>query len=205
LPVPEASIHTTLLRQWVARIQAGDQAARDELLRSVADRLERLARLMLNRYPRVRAWAETGDVLQNALLRLLHALPQVQPGSMRAFYGLAAEQIRRELLDLVRHYHGPLGPGSHQVNQLPTIDAGDQEPAAPAEAPHRLEDWTAFHEAVERLPAEEREVVGLLYYHGWTQAEAAELLQMSVDTVQRRWRAALGKLQRRLREEPEPD
>src|SRR5262249_31686133 len=30
-----------------------------------------------------------------------------------------------------------------------------------------LERWAAFHEAVETLPAEQREVVGLTFYHGW--------------------------------------
>jgi DNA-directed RNA polymerase specialized sigma24 family protein len=42
--------------------------------------------------------------------------------------------------------------------------------------------------------AEEREVVSLLFYHGWKQAEVAELLGVTVRTVQRRWQAALVKL-----------
>jgi RNA polymerase sigma factor (sigma-70 family) len=41
-----------------------------------------------------------------------------------------------------------------------------------------------------QLPVEEREVVSLTYYHGWTQAEVATLLQVTVRTVQRRWQSA---------------
>ena len=46
-------------------------------------------------------------------------------------------------------------------------------------------------EAVDRLPVEKREVVGLIYYHGWTQAEVAEHLGLSKRTVQRHWAAAM--------------
>jgi RNA polymerase sigma-70 factor (ECF subfamily) len=60
-----------------------------------------------------------------------------------------------------------------------------------AEDPGDLERWTAFHEAVDGLPEEEREVVGLLFYHGLTKEQAAALLDVSERTVQRRWRAAM--------------
>jgi hypothetical protein len=49
------------------RMQAGDRVARDELLRGFGDRLERLARKMLRRFPSVGRWVETEDVLQNSL------------------------------------------------------------------------------------------------------------------------------------------
>jgi RNA polymerase sigma factor (sigma-70 family) len=40
------------------------------------------------------------------------------------------------------------------------------------------------------LPEEERSVFDLLYYHDLSQAEAAELLGVSVPTIKRRWAAA---------------
>src|SRR5438093_6684777 len=102
-------VNTVQLNEWVDRLRAGDRAASDELLRTVCGRLERLARKMLQRFPNVHRWADTGDVLQNSLMRLLRALEEVRPGSVRDFFGLAAEQMRRELLDLARHYYGPQG------------------------------------------------------------------------------------------------
>ena len=63
-----------------------------------------------------------------------------------------------------------------------------------------MEKWCAFHEAVERLPVEQREVVGLIYYHGWTQAEVAEHLGVSKRTVQRHWAAAMLKLHALLKD-----
>jgi RNA polymerase sigma factor (sigma-70 family) len=47
---------------------------------------------------------------------------------------------------------------------------------------------------VAKLPAQEREVVGLAFYHGWSQAEVAELFGVSERTVQRWWQSALLKL-----------
>src|ERR1051326_1878602 len=114
----EVSFRTTQMHHWLERLRAGDLAARDELLRSVCPRLEHLARKMLRRYPSVQRWAETDDVLQNALLRLLRALQEVWPSSTREFLGLAAAQMRRELLDLARHFYGPQGEGAHHASQV---------------------------------------------------------------------------------------
>jgi RNA polymerase sigma-70 factor (ECF subfamily) len=196
MPDTDPTLRTTQLRIWLQRIRAGDAQARDELLRSVCGQLEALARRMLRKFPRVQRWEQTNDVLNNALLRLLRALEQVEPESSRAFYGLAAEQIRRELLDLARHYQGRLGLGANyeSVRLNPDAPTGAGEPTERMEDPDELERWCAFHEEVEKLPAEEREVVGLVFYHGWTQEEVADLFGVNVRTVQRRWQSALLKL-----------
>ena len=77
----EPSVTTVQLQNWVARIQAGDPAARDELLRAVCDRLERLARAMLQRYPSVRRWEETGDVFDPATAERLKTFVYAAGGS----------------------------------------------------------------------------------------------------------------------------
>jgi RNA polymerase sigma-70 factor (ECF subfamily) len=180
----ESFLDSTQLRLWVRRIQAGDRSASDELLRATGERLERLTRKMLRRFPSVRRWEQSDDVLQNALLRLLRALQQVEPASVRDFFSLAAEQVRRELLDLARHY------GAHHDS----APDGVSEPLDQADEPVELEKWVVFHEQVSQLPADEREVVGLVFYHGWTHAQVAELLGVSKRTVRRHWRRALARL-----------
>jgi RNA polymerase sigma-70 factor (ECF subfamily) len=199
--MPDSSLHTTQLRRWVERIRAGDLSARDELLRATHDRLERLARKMLRRYPAVKRWEETGDLLQNAVLRMLRALRDVDPTSVRGFFGLAAEQMRRELLDLTRHYHTRRMQRLRCVADADGSNSGSAVPDPPAETEDddELEKWCAFHEGVERLPADEREVVGLIYYHGWSQSEVAEHLCISKRSVQRHWVAAMLKLHARLK------
>ena len=66
----EAPLDTVRLCGFVQRWRDGDRAAADDLLRSLGGRLEHLARKMLREFPRVRHWAETGDILQGAVLRL---------------------------------------------------------------------------------------------------------------------------------------
>src|SRR5688572_8731251 len=95
---------TLWLHDCVGRLQAGDRAAGEELLRAVSFRLEQHARRMLRGYPKVREGADTGDVVQGALLRLMKALRDVRPASTRDFANLAGLQVRRELLDLARHF-----------------------------------------------------------------------------------------------------
>jgi RNA polymerase sigma factor (sigma-70 family) len=68
------------------------------------------------------------------------------------------------------------------------------EPAAPEAGD--MDEWVELHEAVDRLPIEEREVVGLIFYHGWKQEQIAALLKISARTVRRRWESACRKIRR---------
>jgi RNA polymerase sigma-70 factor (ECF subfamily) len=180
----------------IARLRRGDAAARDELLECAWRRLERLARKMLAGFPFVRRWEETGDVLNSAGPRILRELQDKTPSSALEFFGWATTHIRHELIDLARHYRSRACP----PGQFPTPppDGGDdlgdagrfEPPDDTTRDPIRLEAWTRFHEAVERLPDKERNVFDLLYYQGLSRAEAAELLAITVKTVRNRWIAA---------------
>lgn len=194
-------LHTTQLQQWQQRMKAGDATAREELLAAIMQRAERLARKMLRGFPNVHRWAETDDILQNSLMRLLRSLEKIQPPSVREFFGLAALEIRRELLDQARHFGGPQGQGANHASQ-----AADSSGSTPAWEPPDdardadLEKWTAFHQKVEQLPIEEREVVGLMFYNGLSSVEAADILQVTDRTIRRWWNAALVKLHNDARE-----
>ncbi len=196
---------TLQMQRCVECWQAGDRAAADELLRALGTRLEYLARKMLQGFPNVRGWAETMDVLQGSLVRLLNTLQNLRPESTRHFFNLAAVHIRRELLDLARSVRGE---GFAQLTLTsPTSDS--QAPGLSQAADKKVEEdldlWCRFHEAVEQLPPEEREVLGLVFYHGWTQAQIAELFQVDERTVRRRWQAACLRLNRLVGEQlPQP-
>ncbi|HND52756.1 MAG TPA: sigma-70 family RNA polymerase sigma factor [Pirellulaceae bacterium] len=188
--MPATSLHTAQFQLLLARWRNGDQQALNELFTLVDARLQRLARQMLRGYARVERWTEADDILQNASIRLLRALQETAPPSMRDFYALAALQMRRELLDLVRRFHGPLGLAARHDSR----GGENRAPVEPSDASHEpglLAQWREFHERIEQLGADEREVVGLLYYQGLTQREAAEVLGVNVRTIQRRWHDAL--------------
>jgi RNA polymerase sigma-70 factor (ECF subfamily) len=192
--VAEPSSQTLLIQSYLDRLRDGDETARGELLECASERLRGLARKMLRAYPRVHRWEETDDVLQNAALRLHRTLGQIAPATPRDFFRVAALNIRRELLDLAKHYFGPHGHGAKHASGGPAdSSAGATEPADPGDLstePSRLAAWGEFHEQIGALPDEEREVFDLLWYQGLNQAEAAELLGVSERTIKRRWQSA---------------
>lgn len=179
--------HTTKLQSLLDSLNNGNPDAHEKVIEHACERLERLTRRMLRGYSRVKRWEQTGDVLQNSLLRLHRSLLQLRPKTPREFYGLAATQIRRELIDLARRHYADKGIGSnHETDRqegVPRIEKAVVEP-------QDLESWTMFHEAVEALPNEQKEVFDLLWYEGMTQPEAGTLLGVSLKTVKRRWQAA---------------
>jgi RNA polymerase sigma-70 factor (ECF subfamily) len=194
--MPDESL---LLQACLDRLRGGDESARDELFRHACGRLEKLTRAMLRDYPGVRRWEETGDVYQNAMLRLCRALKDVPIPSVRDFYRLAALQVRRELVDLARHHYGPQGAGAHHASQAPDASmAPGYEAADVSHDPGRLALWTELHRQVERLPDEEREVFDLLFYQGLKQEEAAALVGVTVRTIKSRWRDVRLKLHEAL-------
>lgn len=201
---PDDELDSVYIRDAVDRIRAGDTVAKNELIRKAQNRLERLARKMLKTFPGVGRWEQTQDVFQNAVMRLLRALELVRPDNRREFFGLAAEQIRRELIDMARRHQGPHGLGANfesvygksDANTEDTVDPLDTSDRAPTNA--ELDRWLAFHEAVELLPVKEREVIGLTYYHGWTQVQIADLFQIDERTVRRRFQSACDALRLQL-------
>jgi RNA polymerase sigma-70 factor (ECF subfamily) len=179
----------------LALVAQGDAQAHEALIRHVGDRLLRLTRRMLRGYPHLLRWEQTDDIFQTAVLRLYRSLGSVKPQSAEHFWNLATTQIRRTLIDLVRHHFGPQGQAAHHHSDG-AIAGGDEDaeflpPSGRAsQEPETLEGWTAFHEAIERLPDGEREVFQLVWYAGLSQQEAAQTLNVSLPTVQRRWYAA---------------
>jgi RNA polymerase sigma-70 factor (ECF subfamily) len=170
-----SELGTTTLHDLIARFQAGDNSALDLLIRRTTDRLEYLARRMLRGFPGVRAREQAEDVLQNGLIRLARALSQRTPPSVAEFFRLAAAQIRRELLDLAR---------SHARHPTVTLAI---EPADQGDDSVDLDRWTALHQAVENLPAAQRDVFSFTFYHGWTQIQIAQFLGCSDRQVRRLW------------------
>ncbi len=140
---------TAQIQLRLDRLRSGDESARDELLNIACERLRRLTRKMLRDYRRVSRWEQTDDVLQNAVLRLCRGLDGVKPATVRSFINLAAVQIRRELIDLARHYNGPEGPGRHHASRAGSGGSGSLP--GPPEAANDTDD-PARLAALDRIP-----------------------------------------------------
>lgn len=184
------SDESTQLQRLLDRFLEDDADISDELIDHAMSRLRALARRMLARYPHVRRWEETDDVMQAAVIRLHRSLREVRPENKRAFFGLAATQMRRTLIDLARHYYGTYGLGRNHRSAVQTEKDGGRSPNGALAKPDNLEGWTEFHEAIEQLPDSEREVLSLVWYGGLMQKEVAHVLNVSERTVIRRMNRA---------------
>jgi RNA polymerase sigma factor (sigma-70 family) len=177
----------TQLQGLIDLARRGDKGAKSLLVDHACERLLKLTRKMFRGFPALRRWEETSDVFQNSVIRLHRALASVEVESVRHFFNLAGEMVRRELLDLKKHHYGAHGPARHHhTDRHPSDQRGGliAESAAPTDDVDR---WASFHDAVSRLPDEYREVVNLLFYEELPQDDAAAALDISVRTLKRRW------------------
>lgn len=179
------------LEACLSKLAAGDLGVRDELVAIVCDRMSQIAHRMLRRFPGVRRYDETDDVVQNAAMRLYRALAEVRPTSVQHFISLAGVQIRRELLDMARRNSGP---ESYAANHETNYARGSGEAwakvdkiASQAEPAELLDNWSRLHEAAAAMPPEEKELFHLVWYLGAKQDEAARILNCSTRTIKRRW------------------
>ncbi|MFO0814074.1 MAG: sigma-70 family RNA polymerase sigma factor [Gemmatales bacterium] len=162
---------------------------RSKIIAHTLDRLNYLTACMFRRSRNLRHMLQTDDIFQDASIRLYHALAKTHPDSVRGFFGLAATNIRWTLADLARkarkqrlQYNDAALDAAEPVLENASSDE--------AERPQTLLDWAAFHETVETMAPEAREVIELLWYQGLTQEDAAEVLGVSLRTLKRRWLSA---------------
>ena len=175
---------------------AGDAPA-DPVVRALLDRaVGRLrvlcASLLYRSYPRLTRPPlnlEADEVLDAVVERLLKAMREVRPQTVRQFFALANQHIRWELNDLARRLDDQ--PAAIELRE-------DLQPAMQSSGSVLGPDGRRILEAIEGLPEDEREVFGLVRIQGLTQAEAAEVLDVSGKTVQRRLNRGLLLLAQRL-------
>jgi RNA polymerase sigma factor (sigma-70 family) len=173
-------------------LNARNADARNAVIAVTCERVRRMAHRMLWKYPNVARWSDADDVAQCVFIRLHRSLIAVKPKSASHFFGLVALEMRRELIDMARHYYGSNGIGTNYGGTI--ID----DPVSEETEPHTLLEWTEVHEQIERLPDVEREAFGLFWYDGLTQSEAAAMLGVSLATVKRRWQSARLRLREML-------
>ena len=108
---------------------------------------------------------------------LLKALRKVRPGTVRQFFALANQHMRWQLNDLARRLDERPAAVELREGLVPAPDRSDSG---------LTPDGRRMLEAIDNLPEDEREVFGLVRLQGLTHVEAAEVLDVSVKSVQRR-------------------
>lgn len=170
---------TELLIAW----SDGHREALDRLAPLVYEDLRHLAARYMQREPAGHALQSTA-LVHEAYLRLVDQR-QVQWRNRAHFFGVAAQMMRRILVDYARRRRAERRGGGWERVTL----TGD--PVGP-DGGNEV-DVLALHEALERLaafdPRQER-IVELRYFAGLTIEETAEVVGASPATVARDWTMA---------------
>ena len=187
---------TTAVVQRYLDALAGETPA-EPIIRALLDRsvgrLQLLcANLLYRGYPRLMQPPlnlEPNELLGAVVERLLKALREARPQTVREFFSLANQHMRWELNDLAR-----------RLDEQPTMVELHEgvAPAAASSGSSLTPGGRRILEAIDGLPEEESEVFSTVQIQGLTQAEAAGVLGVSIRTVQRRLNRALLLLEEQL-------
>jgi RNA polymerase sigma-70 factor (ECF subfamily) len=134
-----------------------------------------------------RAAAE--DVVQEAFLSLWRSGARYQParGSVRSWV-LAV--VHNRAVDALRRGVVREGQDVEDDGALERLAAGEDTEGEVA----RRDEALTVRDALGELPAEQRRVIELAYFGGFTHTQIAELLAVPVGTVKGRMRLGLGKM-----------
>jgi len=185
---------TTLLGE----LAKGDQEAASKLIPLVYEELRRIA----NRYMRRELRRRPDHTLQSTALVHEAYIKLVRQRSVdwagRAhFFAIAANIMRRILIDHARGYRRGKHRGAHKVVPLDK---------ALVLSPGRSDELLRLDEALKRLiklDARQGKIVELRFFGGLTVEETAKLLNISPKTVKREWSVAKAWLYGDLRQSHE--
>jgi RNA polymerase sigma-70 factor (ECF subfamily) len=188
--------HTTAAVQRYLDELAGDSPA-EPIVRALLDRAVRrlhllCATLLHRSYPRLTQPPmnlQADELLGAVAERLLKAMREARPQSVRQFFALANQHMRWELNDLARRLD----------EQPAAVELCEGLVPAPASSGTGLTpEGRRMLQAIGELPEDEREAFDLVRVQGMTQAEAAQVLGVSAVTVKRRLNRGLRLLTERL-------
>jgi RNA polymerase sigma-70 factor (ECF subfamily) len=188
---------TDLLRAW----GAGDAQASEAVAPLVYGELRRQAGLALRREGEGHT-LQTTALVHEAWLRL-DAQRDMQWDSRSQFFAVAAQIMRRILVDHARRRHALKRGGAPTQVTLGAVDREDQRNGASGAPRSSLDpvDLLALDDALAHLAAldpNKARLVELRYFAGLSMSEAAEALGVSLATAGREWAIARMWLRREL-------
>jgi RNA polymerase sigma-70 factor (ECF subfamily) len=167
------------------------------LLSRSVNRLHALCtKLLYRNYPRLMRPPlnlQSEEMLSAVVERMIRALRQVRPGTVRQFFAIANQHVRWELNDLARK----LDAQTHVAELSESAVSAPLPPTESSAAPPGP-NIIRILAAIDELPEEERETFYLVRVQGMARPAAASVLGVSTRTVHRRINHALRLLEEKL-------
>src|SRR6266571_3296136 len=188
--------------QKTEHISPGDEISDEALINALAEGAEWAMELLYERYNRVlyslayRMVADhqvAEDLLQEAFLSVWRRATSYSPQS-GAVYSWLASIVHHRTIDYLRSVR------RHSVLKEATWEEVEQDervafPDAWDEVWRSVQS-SQVRAALMKIPTEQRMVIELAYFQGWTHAEIAEGCQIPLGTVKARMRLGLNRLKR---------
>ncbi len=168
------------LSQLIARVNAEESGAREQLFAAAYDELRKLARSRLYSGGRCTV-LDTTALVHESYLRFMRN-GALQSADRRAFFAYAANVMRSVIIDTVRERQALRRGGDLQRLTLDT--------AVSDALPNGEEEVLRVHDALAALAEVEprlAQVVEMRYFGGYSDLEIAEALGLTDRTVRRDW------------------
>lgn len=168
------------LTEWTRALNRSDQSGGAELFRAMYPRLLRYAKRLTG------SDATAEDVVQEAFLRLWKMRATLDPG--RSIKSLLYVMVRNLALNVPKRAHDELGTDMEGPSMSPLEDMQTEMLA------DHIRTW------IDALPTRRQEAFHLSRFEDLSYAEIAQVMDVSVRTVENHIRLALQHLRDRLRE-----
>ena len=187
-PPDPSQVESGRERDLIARAQKGDRAAFAALVREHQDEVYTLARRLVGD-PHL-----ASDVAQEALIRAWRALPKFRGDAQLStwLYRITVNTAWTHQKRASRYRATP-------IDEITEV-AAPLDSAHPEVAGEIVELRGRLREALDRLPDAQREVVVMKDIYGWSHAEIAEAMDISVTAAKVRLHRARARLARNLEE-----
>jgi RNA polymerase sigma-70 factor (ECF subfamily) len=189
----------------LARARGGEDGALGRLLERYRAYLTLLARVQIGR--RLQGKADDADLVQEAFLEAAGHFARFRGASEPELAAWLRQILANRLAHLLRRYYGTQARDVRLEGGLrDDLDQSSQAldggliaaQSSPSQQASRREQAVLLADALERLPADYREVVVLRHLEGLTFPEVATRMGRSVDSVEKLWVRALPRLRREM-------
>jgi len=189
----------------LADARAGREDALGRLLGLYRNYLALLARLQLD--GKLQSKVDASDLVQEAFLEAYRDFPSFRGTTEKELLAWLRQILVTNLANVVRHFVGTqrrdvrlecsIAAGIDQSSQALERSLPAQQ-SSPSQQAARHEQAVVLAEALEKLPADYREVIILRNLEGLTFPDVAHRMGRSVDSVEKLWTRALVQLRRTL-------